>query len=242
MSDAFELNCTVRTDKGKGASRRLRRLNNEIPAILYGGGEDPLSLTIPHDDIFHATENEAFFSHIITLKVGKDKHQAVIKDLQRHPAKPFIVHADFLRVRADQEITVNVPVHFINEDKCKGVRLEGGNLIKNMNEIVVHCLPRDLPEYLEVDVLELNIGDSVHLSDVNYPAGVSSVELAHGEEHDLPVAQVQAPRSEKEIEEADMSVEVPDAEVPTEADEKAAEAEAEEKGADDGDKKEGDDS
>ena len=148
----FELNCTVRTDKGKGASRRLRRLNNEIPAVLYGGNEDPLSLTIPHDDIFHATENEAFFSHIITLNIGKDKQQAVIKDLQRHPAKPFIVHADFLRVRADQAITVNVPVHFINEDKCKGVRLENGNLIKNLTEIEIECLPKDLPEFLEVDV------------------------------------------------------------------------------------------
>ena len=214
----FELNVSVRKDLGKGASRRLRRLNNAIPAVLYGGDEEPLSLTIPHVDIFHATENEAFFSHIITLNIGKDKQQAVIKDLQRHPAKPFIVHADFLRVRADQEITVNVPVHFTNEEKCKGVRLGGGNLIKNMNEIEVSCLPKDLPEYLEVDVLELDIGDSIHLSEVKFPAGVQSVELSHGEEHDLPVVAVQAPRSEAEVEEADTAVEVPDAEVPTDSD------------------------
>lgn len=217
----FELNCTVRTEQGKGASRRLRRLNNEIPAVLYGGGEDPVSLSIPHDDIFHATENEAFFSHIITLNIGKDKQQAVIKDLQRHPAKPFIVHADFQRVRADVEITVNVPLHFINDDKAKGVKLEGGNLIKNMTELEVLCLPKDLPEYIEVDVLELNIGDSLHISDIKLPQGVTSVELSHGDEHDLPVVAVQAPRSEAEVEEADTAVEVPDAEVPTEAEEKA---------------------
>jgi len=230
----FELNCTVRSDTGKGASRRLRRLNKEIPAILYGGGEDPQNLTIPHDAILHATDNEAFFSHIITLNIGDQKQQAVIKDLQRHPAKPFIVHADFLRVRADQEITVNVPVHFINEEKCEGVRLEGGNLIKMMTEITVICLPKDLPEYIGLDVLEMKIGDAIHLSDVKLPEGVSSVELSYGEEHDLPVVQVQAPRSEEEVEEADMSIEVPDAEVPTEADEKADEQDGDE-GADKGD-------
>ncbi len=218
-SQKFELNASVREDLGKGASRRLRRLKRAIPAVLYGGNEDPLSLTISHDDIFHATENEAFFSHIITLNIGDQQQQAVIKDLQRHPAKPFIVHADFLRVRADQEITVNVPVHFINEEKCKGVRLEGGNLIKNMTEIEISCLPKDLPEYLEVDVIDLDIGDSIHLSEVKLPAGVTSVELSHGEEHDLPVVAVQAPRSEAEVEEADTAVEVPDAEVPTDADE-----------------------
>ena len=190
----FELNATVRTDKGKGASRRLRRLNKQIPAVLYGGNEDPMALTIAHDDIYHATENEAFFSHIITLNIGDDKQQCVIKDLQRHPAKPFITHADFLRVRADQEITVNVPVHFINEEKCKGVRLGGGNLIRNMTEIEIVCLPKDLPEYIEIDVLELEIGDAVHLSEVKLPAGVESVELSHGEGHDRVAGQVDRPK------------------------------------------------
>lgn len=214
----FELNCTVRTDLGKGASRRLRRLNNQIPAVLYGGGEDPVSLSIIHDDIFHATENEAFFSHIITLNIGKDKQQAVIKDLQRHPAKPFIMHADFQRVRADVEITVNVPLHFINDEKCVGVKQEGGNLLRNMNELEISCLPKDLPEYIEVDVIDLDIGDSLHISDIKLPAGVTSVELSHGEEHDLPVVAVQAPRSEAEVEEAEGEVEAPAAEVPTASD------------------------
>jgi len=198
----FELNCTVRTDLGKGASRRLRRLNNEIPAVLYGGGEDPVSLTIPHDDIFHATENEAFFSHIITLNIGKDKQQAVIKALQRHPAKPFIMHADFQRVRSDVEITVNVPLHFINDEKCKGVKVGGGNLLRALNEIEVSCLPKDLPEYIEVDVIDLDLGESLHISDITLPEGVTSVELSHGEDHDLSVVAVQAPRGGGDEEEA----------------------------------------
>lgn len=211
----FELNCTVRTDLGKGASRRLRRLNNDIPAVLYGGGEDPISLTIAHKDIAKATSNEAFFSHIITLNVEKKKQKAVIKALQRHPAKPFIMHADFQRVSDNEEITVNVPIHFLNEDKCKGVKLGGGSILKTLNEIEIICFPKDLPEYIEIDMLELDIGDSIHLSEVKLPEGVASVELALGEEHDLSVATVAAPRSEAEMDDLDEVAETPDAEVPT---------------------------
>ena len=134
-AEEFELNCTVRTDLGKGASRRLRRLNDDIPAVLYGGGEDPVSLTIAHKDIAKATENEAFFSHIITLNVGKKKQKAVIKALQRHPARAILMHADFQRVSDKVEITVNVPIHFLNEDKCAGVKTGGGSIIKTLNEI-----------------------------------------------------------------------------------------------------------
>jgi len=211
----FELNCTVRTDLGKGASRRLRRLNNEIPAVLYGGGEEPVSLTIPHKDIAKATDNEAFFSHIITLIVEKKKQKAVIKALQRHPAKPFIMHADFQRVSDNEEITVNVPIHFLNEDKCVGVKLGGGSILKTLNEIEIICFPKDLPEYIEIDMIDLDIGDSIHLSEVKLPEGVASVELALGEEHDLSVATVAAPRSEEELEDLEETAEAPDAEVPT---------------------------
>ena len=194
MSDAFELNCSVREEQGKGASRRLRRLNNLIPAILYGGDKDPVSLTISHDDIFHATENEAFFSHIITLNIDSKKEKAVIKALQRHPAKPFIVHADFLRVSDKQAITVRVPIHFINEEKCVGVKMGGGNILRTLNEIEISCLPGDLPEYIEVDMLEVDVGESVHLSDITLPEGVTSVALSHGEDSDLSVAIVQKPK------------------------------------------------
>ena len=193
-NEEFELNCTVRSDLGKGASRRLRRLNESIPAVLYGGGKDAVSLTIAHKDIAKATANEAFFSHIITLNVGSKKEKAVIKALQRHPAKPFILHADFLRVSAKQAITVKVPIHFLNEEKCIGVKLSGGNILKTLNEIEVSCLPKDLPEYIEVDMLEIDLGESVHLSDITLPENVSSVALSHGEGSDLSVAIVQAPK------------------------------------------------
>ena len=195
-AEEFELNCTVRTDLGKGASRRLRRLNDDIPAVLYGGGEDPVSLTIAHKDIAKATENEAFFSHIITLNVGKKKQKAVIKALQRHPAKAILMHADFQRVSDKVQITVNVPIHFLNEDKCTGVKTGGGSIIKTLNEIEIHCFPKDLPEFIEVDMILLEIGEAVHLADITLPAGVASVALAA--DNNLTVATVQAPRAEVE--------------------------------------------
>ena len=206
-AEEFELNCTVRTDLGKGASRRLRRLNDDIPAVLYGGGEDPVSLTIAHKDIAKATENEAFFSHIITLNVGKKKQKAVIKALQRHPAKAILMHADFQRVSDKVQITVNVPIHFLNEDKCAGVKTGGGSIIKTLNEIEIHCFPKDLPEFIEVDMILLEIGEAVHLADITLPAGVASVALAA--DNNLTVATVQAPRAE--VEEASAAPDAPDA-------------------------------
>ena len=194
--DVFELNCTVRTDLGKGASRRLRRLESNIPAVLYGGDAEPVSLTIAHKDIIKATENEAFFSHVITLNVGKKKEKAVIKALQRHPAKPFIMHADFLRINEKEAVTVKVPLHFINEEKCVGVKIGGGSILKTLNEIEVSCLPKDLPEFIEVDMLEIEVGSNVHLSDITLPAGVTSVSLTH-EDGDLAVATVKAAKGEK---------------------------------------------
>ena len=206
-AEEFELNCTVRTDLGKGASRRLRRLNGDIPAVLYGGGEDPVSLTIAHKDIAKATENEAFFSHIITLNVGKKKQKAVIKALQRHPAKAILMHADFQRVSDKVQITVNVPIHFLNEDKCAGVKTGGGSIIKTLNEIEINCFPKDLPEFIEVDMILLEIGEAVHLADITLPAGVASVALAA--DNNLTVATVQAPRAE--VEEASAAPDAPDA-------------------------------
>ena len=206
-AEEFKLNCTVRTDLGKGASRRLRRLNDDIPAVLYGGSEDPISLTIAHKDIAKATENEAFFSHIITLNVGKKKQKAVIKALQRHPAKAILMHADFQRVSDDQKITVNVPIHFLNEDKCAGVKTGGGSIIKTLNEIEIDCFPKDLPEFINVDMILLEIGEAVHLADITLPEGVASIALAAG--NDLSVATVQAPRAE--VEEAATAPDAPDA-------------------------------
>jgi len=196
MSNEFELNATAREDLGKGASRRLRRLAHEVPAIIYGGSKAAQNIAIPHKDILKATSNEAFFSHIITLHIDGKKEQVVIKDLQRHPAKPRIMHADFQRVSAKQTIHVKVPVHLLNEDKCKGVKTGGGSILKTMSEIEVICLPKDLPEYLEIDMLNVDVGDAIHISQISFPKGVTSAELSHGNEadHDHAVVTVQPPR------------------------------------------------
>jgi large subunit ribosomal protein L25 len=194
MSNAFELNATARTDLGKGASRRLRRLADMVPAIIYGEGKAPANISIPHKDIQKALSNEAFFSHIITLNVDGKSEQVVIKALQRHPAKPRIMHADFQRVSADHAIVVAVPLHFINEDKCKGVKLGSGSIIKNLNELQISCLPKDLPAFIEVDMTDVGVGESLHISQITLPAGVTSVDLAHGHDADNAVVTVLAPR------------------------------------------------
>jgi len=199
----FILEASPRADVGKGASRRLRRIDGKIPAIIYGAGEEPTAVTIPHKDIMKAIENEAFFSHIITLKVGDKDESVIIRDLQRHPAKPRIMHADFLRVSADQAITVRVPLHFVNEDKCVGVKQEGGIIDHMINELEVSCLPGNLPEYIEVFMAELKVGESIHISDLALPEGVSSVELSHGEDHNQVVAACVLPRAEVEQTESD---------------------------------------
>jgi len=199
----FILEAKSRSDVGKGASRRLRRLEGELPAIVYGAGKDPVSITLRHDDLFHSLENEAFFSSILDLVIDGKKESVVLKDLQRHPAKQLLIHADFLRVRSDIALTVNVPLHFINEEKCVGVKLENGQIITSMNELQVSCLPKDLPEYIEVDMLDIHVGDIIHISDLKLPEGVTSVELSHGEENDHAVVSVSEIR--------ERSVEVPEA-------------------------------
>jgi len=194
MSVTFELNAEVRTDKGKGASRRLRHAN-KVPAVMYGAGEEPTSLTLEHNKIMHALENEAFYSHILTINVNGKGVPAVLRDLQRHPSKPIILHADFLRVNMKEKLQMNVPLHFINEDIAVGVKDEGGVIQHNVVEVEVSCLPTDLPEYIEVDVSELTLGNSLHLSDIKMSDGVELVQLAHGEDHDLPIVGIHKPRA-----------------------------------------------
>ena len=201
MSDAFEFTAEVREDKGKGASRRLRRLADQVPAILYGGDKDPQPLTLIRKDLEKALENEAFYSHVLTINVGKAKEKAILKDLQRHPAKDRVMHADFMRVSDDVKIKVNVPIHFLNEDNCVGVKTEGGMVQHSETDVEVLCLPANIPEYVEVDMLEVAVGDIIHLSDIKLPEGVESVALSHGEDHDLAVASVLAPKGISEEEE-----------------------------------------
>ena len=196
MSDAYVLEATSRADAGKGASRRLRRLENKVPGIVYGGKSDPVSISMDHDPLFHQLENQAFFSSIIQLKIDGKGEDVLLKDLQRHPAKNIIMHADFLRVDKNQAIVVQVPLHFVNEDTAIGVKMQGGRIAHQANEIEIRCLPGDLPEYIEVDMAQVEVGQVIHLSDVTLPEGVVSVALGLGEAHDLAIANISAPKAE----------------------------------------------
>ncbi|MBN7795312.1 50S ribosomal protein L25/general stress protein Ctc [Parahaliea mediterranea] len=195
MSDQFELNAAVREDMGKGASRRLRRHAGQVPAIIYGGDKDPQPLTLIRKDLEKALENEAFFSHVLTINVdGGTTEKAILKDLQRHPSRDAVMHADFLRVDDKVAIKVHVPIHFLNEETCKGVKIQGGMIQHQATDIEVQCLPTQIPEYIEVDMIDVETGGIVHLSDIKLPEGVTSVALALGEDHDLAVASVIAPK------------------------------------------------
>ena len=197
MSESFIVVAETRVDEGKGASRRLRRLEGKMPAVIYGGDQDAQSLTLIRKDFEYMLENEACFSSILEVQVGGKSQNAIIKDIQRHPAKGFPMHADFLRVRMDQAIKVNVPLHFINEEQCTGVKLGGGMIQKQATDIEIQCLPKDLPEYLEVDMLDVELGQIVHLSDITLPEGAIATALELGDDHDLAIASVIAPRGIK---------------------------------------------
>jgi large subunit ribosomal protein L25 len=201
MSDQFELHAELRDDMGKGASRRLRRLAGIVPAIIYGGSKPPQPLSLNSKDLEKAMENEALYSHVLTIKVGKEKEKAILKDMQRHPAKNRITHVDFLRVDDKVAIKVHVPIHFLNEDTCIGVKVQGGLIQHQATDIEVQCLPGDIPTFIEVDTLNLETGQIIHLSDITLPAGVASVALALGEHHDLAIASVIAPKGIDEDEE-----------------------------------------
>lgn len=222
----FELEATAREDIGKGASRRLRH-SNLVPAVVYGAGEAPLSLTLNHDKLTVALKHEAFYSHIVTLKHGKKAEKVIIKALQRHPSKPRIQHIDFLRIRADQKLKMNVPLHFLGEENAPGIK-EGGIFQHLMTDVEVTCLPADLPEFIEVDVSDLALDQSIHLSQLNLPKGVELVAFAHGvEDHDQSVISIHIPRIvEEEVVEAAAPEE---GAAPAEGGETAAPAEGEEK-------------
>jgi large subunit ribosomal protein L25 len=188
MND-FTLNAEARSDLGKGASRRLRRLAALVPAVVYGGDKAPESISMLAKEVAKLLENEAAYSHIIELNVGGTKQNVVIKALQRHPAKGHVLHADFVRVVAGQKLTAVVPLHFLNQEAAVK---KGGEISHTETELEVTCLPKDLPEFIEVDLADAEIGTIVHLSDLKAPKGVEFVALAHGK--DLAVANVHAPR------------------------------------------------
>lgn len=203
MADKIMLSAEPRSDVGKGASRRLRRLAAKVPAIIYGGGQDPRMVSLSHRELVKAMEAEAFYSQVLELQINGEAISTIVKDVQRHPSKPQIMHVDFQRIRADQEIHVNIPIHLLNEEQCKGVRLENGRISHQIMEVEVACLPAALPEYFEIDVADLSVGDTIHLSDLVVPEGVSLPQLALGEDHDQPILSVEAARVVTEDDEAE---------------------------------------
>jgi large subunit ribosomal protein L25 len=186
----FQLTAKARDVSGKGASRRLRRLANEVPGIIYGDNKTPQNISINQFELVRHLENEAFYSHVISLSVDGKAENVILKDLQRHPSKAQLLHADFLRVSKTKKITVSVPLHFINEESCKGVKLGGGSIAHNMTQLEVSCLASNLPEFIEVDLADMEVGQILHISDLKLPKGVESVALSHGADHDLPVASI----------------------------------------------------
>ncbi len=210
MSDKIVLNAEPRSDLGKGASRRLRRAGL-VPAIIYGGSAEPLAVTLNHNAFINQldNDNELIYTQILSMKVGKSKKEDVIlRDLQRHPFKNLIMHADFQRVDQKETLHVSVPLHFINEELCHGVKMEGGLLNHLQSEVEIACLPKDMPDYLEVDVENLKLGESLHLSDIKAPEGVEIVALTHGEDHDVGVAAVTKTRdTAADAEEAEAAAE-----------------------------------
>ncbi len=189
----FELTVEPRTVLGKGASRRLRRMDNKVPAIIYGDEKEPHNVMIEHRFITKALENEAFYSHILTLHEGSKKHKVVLKDLQRHPYKPQILHMDFMRINAKKAMIMHVPVHFIGVESCPGVKI-GGMVTHHMVELEVRCLAKDLPEFLEVDLTNAELDQIIHLTDVKAPKGVEIMALVHHPENDLPIASIHRPK------------------------------------------------
>jgi len=175
MAQSFDLIAEYREDSGKGASRRLRR-DGKVPAIIYGGGKPPRSITFDRNQLMQKMENEAFFSSVLTVKVGPNARQAILKDVQMHPAKRMVLHLDLQRVLADEKIRMSVPIHFLNEDTAVGVKMGGGTVAHMMTEVEISCLPGNLPEYLEIDIGELELDQMLNLADVRLPEGVEISE------------------------------------------------------------------
>jgi len=222
MAEKLDLVAEVREDQGKGASRRLRR-EGKVPAILYGGGRPPRSLSLDHNKLTREMQEEAFYSSILTIKAGDRTQPAIIKDVQRHPSKPQILHIDLQRVLADEKIRMNVPIHYLNEDIAIGVKQGGGVVSRLMTDVEVTCLPADLPEYLEIDIADLDVDDMLYLSNLEVPEGV---ELTHTEDRDQPIVSIHIPKKivePEEEEELAAAAEAEAGEVPTAGDEEKGE-------------------
>tara|TARA_B100001123_G_C15045961_1_gene921537 strand:+ start:94 stop:801 length:708 start_codon:yes stop_codon:yes gene_type:complete len=235
MSAALELSAEIRTAVGKSASRRLRRLENKIPAVVYGAAEEGQNLTLNVNELSKVMQSDTFYSQILNILIDGKSQQVVLRDLHRSPDTGKVLHIDFLRVRADQEINVNIPLHFVNEESCVGVKIGGGLIAHNLVEVEISCLPGDLPESIEVDVAELDVGDSLHLSDLVVPDKVTIVALSSGEsDRDVSVVSVSLKRggADDELDE-DLEISSEDGVDDSEADEGSSASSDESEGSDD---------
>jgi large subunit ribosomal protein L25 len=210
MSEHFTVKAQSRQDVGKGASRRLRHEADLIPAIIYGASKPAQTLSLIHKDIAKLCEHESFFSTIITVEVDGKAEKAILKDMQRHPSKPRILHVDFMRVSAKDKLTMYVPVHFIGEEKSVGVKA-GGVVTRHMVEFEIRCLPADLPESIDIDISELPLDHAIHLSDIKLPKGVEFLHPVTDDAHDHPVVSIAEPTMSADLDEASdvVAAEVP---------------------------------
>lgn len=199
MSTDFVLHAEKRAAQGKGASRRLRH-TGKLPGIVYGAGKEPVAITLQHNEVVRHLEEEAFFSQILTVDLEGSSEKVVLRDLQRHPARPFILHMDLQRINENEEIRVHIPIHFINEETCPGVKMSG-QVSHQVVEVEISCLPGNLPEFLTIDMAEMQIGDTLHLSDLKVPEGVQLMALAHDDEHNVGVVSIHKARTQEEDEE-----------------------------------------
>lgn len=197
MAIQHEILAEMRKDEGKGASRRLRH-SGKVPAVLYGGTQEPLSIQFEHNTVFLASQHEWFYSAILHLQVNGQTQKVLLRDMQRHPFKAQILHLDFQRVSENQAIRVRVPLHFLNQETSPAGKIAGSVITHELNEVEISCLPKDLPEFIGVDLSDLKIGDIVHMSALVLPAGVSIPALKLGKEHDLAVAIAKMARAEAE--------------------------------------------
>jgi large subunit ribosomal protein L25 len=193
MKTSFELVAEFRETQGKGASRRLRH-EGKVPAILYGGHSDARALTLSHQKLAIMLENERFYSTILSLKVGDETQAAILKDVQRHPFKNAIMHIDFQRVEENEKIRISIPLHFKGAAVSPGVKSQGGIVSHLRTEVELSCLPKDLPEFIEVDISGLSLNESIHLSQLKVPPGVQLVDLA---KEDAAVVAIHSPRAEE---------------------------------------------
>lgn len=204
-----KITATARGDEGKGASRRLRRAGY-VPAVVYGGHAEPQSIQLEHNSLWHISQNEWFYSAILELDVDGQSQKVLLRDMQRHPYKAQIMHLDFMRVSENETLRVKVPLHFLNQEKSPAGKAAGVVITHELNEVEVSCLPKDLPEFIELDLSDLKVGDIIHLSQIKLPAGVTIPELKLGKEHDVAVVIAKHARVEAEpAAEGEVSAEVP---------------------------------